>query len=1445
MIYLNKLQNLLPTTKIVRETVPAKLSEGSIFVYPYEGIDRLVFIINDTYNVYDKFFATNKVVDVYTPRQCNINKPNLRTQEMVKVDDKEVFIKEHCPSIKRCSHLPVAIGDKNFFFNMDPYMSAIKRKLKLNNATCINDALSLIMDAVNSFSDSHPRKYIMISLDVDIREKIPETVNEINRNEYKNGFNFLSFLLHAFMFEEQFIRDNFKGCTLIFMSKRGLFKMDMSNLPPIESKEEKKLINQLMFCIRKIINVQVGTLDNIANQKVALNEEDAKEAAAEKGKEAFKGLKKEMDTKVDDSIDIDTLDTSKPEDKAMHSAILNKDKDMNRHMTKLIHTVDDDKSAVMVEQYVKTVVDNPDDVKAAIGAGIIKDIKQEMVKKDQVTYTPKEKILQKKLQAVTIRDKSKEQVIKDLKMMKLEPETFDIEGVNPEMGTNSFVNFNKSYSKYVKDAHIKKIAKHFAKNEVPLYIKKIDIEDISDEFNYLDRYKFQFEDANGKQSTLAVKVPKYIDGKFLYINGTRFVLYNQLIPFPIVKVGEDVIVTGAKNKATLTYKGSKYVSISQAKLSKGLEGIDKDKYKGMLSFGDYYEQNTASGKTTIEYAYISKQITAINTKNIDFIFRIDDAIKKYGDMSADGYVPLGTYKDKLIKVSLENDKCYGFEDNTDGLELTEMLVQIAGQENDELGKLFRGMFDEQIDPNISDLVAGVSKEELPELYDKINSARGQSTALVQTHVKIMGRWIPLIYVLMYTNGLFSVLDRAKIDYRLVYNIDPKHPDKIRSKPRIVKSRQFMVETFDAYIIFNMNSAEDVSLTFPLTKMDFRSYKTSQLENRDHVATIIEDYGGSINLPIYLDRFKENFIDPIMADVLEDHNISPDFMSVMLYANGLLGSGKTSKSTDITQQRIRGEESIVSGMYDVIATAYEEYAVKKKRGNQKGAFTMNENDLLNLIQELPSFKPYSSLNPIGELTETYTVMSKGHRGKNMERAYTLEQRMFDDSFYGVIGLSSPAAGTVGVNKQLVLDPAIISPKGYLDIKGSAGVKDMKTKNLLTVTEAATPFSLNHDDPQRSDMNMSQLTQIIGVEDADPYFVSYGFDNMLVHMTNDFAVSAKDDGTVIAIDDYTIVLQYKDKTKEVRKLKNLEKNSAKNFYTNNDMMIKKGIHVGSKFKKNDILAYNTKFFKDFYGVIKFTPGPMVWAAVVSEDVTYEDSIKISKSLSDRCGKTIIKHYPIRMDRMTKLSKYAMLGDNVFAGDKLMVFNKTSDDEFYNTLLEDVDSELLNIEKKVKRAGKITSINIYYTCKFDELSKSLKDFISQVDRLTAMREKNIRMHGSDFDRKVKLTTSKQVAPGAKINGLRVEEGSILVEYYVGSKELLAIGDKTTINSALKGIIGDIKDDEEMPKALTSNRRVDICIRAMSIGNRKTYSIYYNMGINKAFLKVGDMLKKIFEKY
>ena len=73
MIYLNKLQNLLPTTKIVRETVPAKLSEGSIFVYPYEGIDRLVFIINDTYNVYDKFFATNKVVDVYTPRQCNIN----------------------------------------------------------------------------------------------------------------------------------------------------------------------------------------------------------------------------------------------------------------------------------------------------------------------------------------------------------------------------------------------------------------------------------------------------------------------------------------------------------------------------------------------------------------------------------------------------------------------------------------------------------------------------------------------------------------------------------------------------------------------------------------------------------------------------------------------------------------------------------------------------------------------------------------------------------------------------------------------------------------------------------------------------------------------------------------------------------------------------------------------------------------------------------------------------------------------------------------------------------------------------------------------------------------------------------------------------------------------------------------------------------------------------
>ena len=1436
MKYLHKLDNIFPIYQIIREPMITPINMGRIYLYPYDGLDKLAYIINDTFNIYDKHYATNKINNIYVPRNIDIKKKNCRYLGRVQHSQIGNFIKDKCESIDTVFTSLNTVKGKNIFYDLSSHITALNKKLRYQVEASVYDALDVIADTLKDFT-THNMKYIIVSLDDKPGMITPSKIGEITPSLYKAGFNFNDYLLYAWKYNETYIRETFKDVTFIFLSKNGGFKVVVKQLPILSKETEGKTLEQILRCIRRIQNIET-TPDDISKQEDRI--ENIKKNSADPNH--IKDLLNKADGVS--AVNADEVEVLKPEDKQKLLALKEKDKFENRKMTELMHKAPDiDKSTIMLEQYVRTVADNPNDTKAAIGAGIIKDIKDDIVKKSQVITTPKEKRFIDKLNAVEIRNKDKGKVLDTFHNMKLEPVKYNVETIDPTITENSFVKFNESYDKYIKDVHVKRIAKHFSTTEVPVYVQNIDIVDASDKFNYLDKYKFTFKDADGGQSTVSLKMPKFKDGKLL-MNGTKFVLYNQLTQFPIVKIGEDVVITTARNKATLSYKGSKFTSVSQAKLSRSIDTIDKKALQNKIEFGDYYAMNMASGKVNIEYAYISKQILGIKTDNIDFTFKFDDSIAKYGDHTNDGYFVLGLYKGKEIRVSLDDDKVYG-DPSIDGMDLNEMLVKITSEESDELSKLFISMYNEEIDPNISDLLTGLSKREIPELHNTISSQKSPITTLMQTHIKIMGRWIPLIYVLMYTDGLFSILEKAKVEYRLIYHLDIKDPDKPRSKPKIIKGKQFLLETADAWIVFNMNRIEDISLTYPLTKLDFKSYRTAQLEKRDFVATIIEEYGESINLPLYLDRFKENLIDPITADILSDHDIKSDFSSVMLYANTLLSTGKNMKDIDLNYQRLRGEESIISIMYEAMATEYEEYSAKKKRGNTKSKFTMNENAVLNILYDLPSLKPYSSLNPINEQTEAMTVMFKGHRGKNLERGYTIEKRMFDDSFYGIIGLSTSAGAGVGVNKQLVIDPKVVSPKGYLDVKGSYGAKDLNGKQLMTVVEALHPFSFNHDDPQRVAMNLSQSQQILPVADADPQRVSYGYDGMLANLSSDFAISAKDDGVILALDENVVVIQYKDKTKEIRTLKNLEKNSAKNFYTTNNLELNKGVKLGQKVKKGDIIAFNPQFFKNVHGQVIFTPGPIVWVALISEDAGYEDSNRVSRSLSKRCAKKITKHYTIELDKSVKINSYKKLNEVVSAGDELINFNKTTSDDFYNQFLEDVDSELLSLEKHAKRAGRIVELQVYYACNISEMSKSLRAFIDELDKALSKNERLINQHGSDYDRVINSKKPMQVPPNTKVNGSIVKEGKVLIEYFVESSELFGIGDKGTFNSAVKGTVAKLSEDDEMPMALTSKRRVDAILRSMSIGNRKTYSIYYNMGLNKLLMKAEDLIKDIFKDY
>ncbi|WP_171567791.1 hypothetical protein, partial [Brevibacillus sp. MCWH] len=114
--------------------------------------------------------------------------------------------------------------------------------------------------------------------------------------------------------------------------------------------------------------------------------------------------------------------------------------------------------------------------------------------------------------------------------------------------------------------------------------------------------------------------PKFIDDKFMYLNGNKKIIIKQLFMKPIVKTGPDEVqVCTNYNKIFLRRHGNK-VSAKIEKFKKTLN----TQFKGILvKYGNNISINNKY-KTTVEYDEISKNITYLKVKNYEFYFNQDE-----------------------------------------------------------------------------------------------------------------------------------------------------------------------------------------------------------------------------------------------------------------------------------------------------------------------------------------------------------------------------------------------------------------------------------------------------------------------------------------------------------------------------------------------------------------------------------------------------------------------------------------------------------------------------------------------------------------------------------------------------------------------------------------------------------------------------------------------------
>ena len=721
-----------------------------------------------------------------------------------------------------------------------------------------------------------------------------------------------------------------------------------------------------------------------------------------------------------------------------------KEKEKQEKVDEITENIDeenvDEKLPSEVEEAVDKAVDE-DDVSGV--SEILKDVREKKIERTNEISEERKKYLEDTMN-VQVNEKDYEELLQESEQLELEETEFSNVTCIDEFDKNSYVNFNKNYNEKLKEQDIANIAQSFADMDVPLFVQDIKIDGSSTDIDYTEDVKIKFKDIDGETHKVKMRIPKLLDDKFLYLSGTKKNMDGQIVLFPITKVEDKVIITTNYNKLFLEYRGGKYLSPNHSKLKRGIErhqdGRKRNDWVDGIKFGNVFVENFQSGETTREYNQLSKQIKNIEKDNIHITFSLEEAKERHPDFIEEHWDESG---ENLSKIPLGE-----IDDN--------IIVYDKSSRSIESPEEHQGK-------DLSKFVMDVVEDNFEELNNDIDDVKNVPKTIQYTGVYMLGRWVPLVLLLMYTQGFEYVLESLDIDYQ----IKPKDEDT--SKPRIKKWKEAIIEFEDSYLIYQLDDIEKITMMSYLNRIELSDYKMSDLEDKDKVARIIVDETDSHNFPIYIDNYDNLMIDAITASILAQYSLPTDFSDVLVYSNHLLSTGLNHKDIDIRNARIRHQEIITATLSNVLAEEYEEYSVKKKRGNTTDGFSVPRDAVITKLYGLPNIQEYSTVNPLRNIDSWSTATLKGPSGINEDRAYTAEKRLFDPSFYGKFSMASSYGPGIGVVKHFAVDPQIETARGFMNNVDLDEVDDLDSKHVLSASEAATNLATSHDDHLRSHHN----------------------------------------------------------------------------------------------------------------------------------------------------------------------------------------------------------------------------------------------------------------------------------------------------------------------------------------------------------------------------------------
>lgn len=635
------------------------------------------------------------------------------------------------------------------------------------------------------------------------------------------------------------------------------------------------------------------------------------------------------------------------------------------------------------------------------------------------------------------------------------------------------------------------------------------------------------------------------------------------------------------------------------------------------------------------------------------------------------------------------------------------------------------------------------------------------------NINIYGKKVPLGIALGYYLGLHKLIRLLKCKIRVVGR---------RERSNLTQN-EYEIVFNDKKIIADRNDATTSLLLsgFDQYKNTVKGYKLSEFESKNIYLNLLESAGLSTRIIRELDTLDDLFVDPITKDILKEMSEPETFIGLLIRSAELLTTDYHPDELGMEHMRIKGYERFAGAVYKELVTSIKEFKAKGLRG--RTGIEMNPHAVLMTVARDQSASICQDINPINNLKEQEAVTFAGEGGRSKE-TMTRPTRKFDPSDCDIISEASVDSSDVGINSFMSNNPQFSSLRG-LAKKSS---DEFKPGNRLSMSVLAAPGA-DTDDSKRVMFISIQQSHTIACEGYRQPQIRTGAESVIARRTNKmFAYAARQDGEVVSVDDKGIIVKYVDNTSVGVELGTVFGRAEGTIYPHK---IKTLMKPGVRFKKDDVIAYNSGFFEEDFmrpGNIIMKSSLVVNTVIMEAPETLEDASGISREFSAKLNTKITKEITAVLDFKQGLSKVMKPGTQLKPTDILFIVEEetTAGTDLLDEKSMETLAKVTNKAPKAKVYGLLEKIEVYYNGDKEDMSSSLR----------------ILTDASDRELKAKCkSTGEAVVTGAvteeyRVSGTPLTLDKAVVRVYITVERSSGVGDKGVFVNQLKTTHSEVFD-------------------------------------------------------